>query len=131
MEQYWQGIAAVLITSIVGIAVSKQGKDMGVVLTLAVCCIVAGVAVSYMKPVVDFVHQLEQNTTLTGGLVKLLLKATGIGLIGQIATMICNDSGNSALGKMVQLLTTAVILWLSLPIFQELMQLLQRTLENV
>lgn len=45
--------------------------------------------------------------------------------------MVCTDAGNASLGKAVQLLGTAVILWLSLPLFKALVELLQSILGEV
>ena len=63
---------------------------------------------------------------LDSGTLRILLKAVGIGLVSEIAALVCADAGNSSLGKTVQLLGSAVILWLSLPLFTMLIELLQR-----
>lgn len=120
-----------LLTVIVGMALGKQGKEVGLLLTLAVCCMVAGLAIAYLTPVISFIRQLQSVGQLDGQMLEILLKAVGIGLIGEIASMICADSGNSALGKALQLLSAAVILWLSLPMLQQLLELLQDILGEV
>ena len=43
----------------------------------------------------------------------------------------CTDAGNGALGKALQLLTGAVILWLSIPLIQALIELLSEMLGEV
>jgi hypothetical protein len=45
-----------------------------------------------------------------------------------LATLICTDAGNTALAKTVQILTTAMILWLSIPLFESLLDLVQAIL---
>ena len=57
-----------------------------------------------------------------------MLKAVGIGVISEIAVLICQDSGNAALGKGLQLLATIVVLWLALPLMQGLLELVQKIL---
>lgn len=131
MTSFWQSIAAVLLAVVVGITLSKQGKDSQLLLTLTVCCMVSAVAVTYLSPVVSFVHQLETVSHLDSELIEILLKSVGIALIGEIAGLLCTDSGNSALGKAVQLLSTAVILWLSVPLLQKFLELLQDILGEV
>jgi hypothetical protein len=49
-------------------------------------------------------------------------------LIGELAGLICSDAGNAALAKSIQILTTAVILWLSIPLFESLLDLVQAIL---
>lgn len=131
MTAFWQGAVAVLLTVILVLALGKHGKEVGLLLTLAVCCMVCVLALSYLQPVVDFIHQLQSIGQLDGGILEILLKAVGIGLIGEIASLICADAGNAALGKALQLLSAAVILWLSIPLLTQLMELLQQILGEV
>lgn len=131
MTGFWQGTAAVLLAVVVGIALSRQGKDSQLLLTLAVCCMVVAAAVSYLSPVISFIHQLQSISQIDQELLQILLKAVGIALIGEITALICSDGGNSALGKAVHILSSAVILWLSLPLLQKLLELLQDILGDV
>ena len=131
MTGFWQAIAAVLLTVVVGIALSKQGKDSQLLLTLAVCCMVLGVAMSYLSPVISFIQKLQSIGQLNSELLQILLKSVGIAMVGEIAGLICSDGGNAALGKSIQLLSGAVILWLSLPLLQQLLDLLQDILGEV
>ena len=64
-------------------------------------------------------------------LIAILLKAVGIGILSEITCMICTDSGNAALGKVIQFLTSAVILWLCIPLFTQLIELIEGVLGAV
>ncbi|MBQ7345644.1 MAG: hypothetical protein IJW45_06235 [Oscillospiraceae bacterium] len=125
MERFWQGAALVLLTVIIGAALGKQRDDIGSLLVLTVCCMIVGIAISYITPVIGFIQQLRTLAQLDDQMLEILLKIVGIGMVGEIASMICVDSGNSALGRSLQLLSTAVILWMSLPMLQKLLDLLQ------
>ncbi len=131
MEQFYQISAGVLLAVIVGIMLSKQSKDLMLVLTIAVCCMVIAGVVGYLKPVLDFLVQLKELANLDSDMVQILLKVMGISLLGEICVLICNDSGNTALGKAIQLLETAAILWLSLPLLEALISLLQKILGGI
>lgn len=131
MEQYLRGCAGALLAVILYLTLGKQGKEMGTLLTMAVCSMICAIAMSYLKPVMDFVEQLEITGNLDRNLIGILLKAAGIGFLSEIACLVCADAGNSALGKSVQILGTGVILWLSIPLFQELLELLERILGGV
>ena len=61
-------------------------------------------------------------------MIEILMKATGIGIVTEIANMVCKDAGNESMGKSMQLLGSAVILYLSMPLFQVLIDLLQKIL---
>lgn len=131
MASYWQGAAAVLLAVILMLALGKQGKEIGLLLTLAVCCMVGALAVSYLQPVVEFIQRLQSIGQLDSGMLEILLKVVGIGIVGEIASLICGDSGNAALGKALQMLSAAVILWLSLPLLTQLLELVQQILGEV
>ena len=128
MGLFLKACGAVLIALILILSQGNQSRDLSTVLGIAVCCMVALAALEYFRPVIDFLDQLEQLGGLDSGTLRILLKAVGIGLVSEIAALVCTDAGNSSLGKTVQLLGSAVILWLSLPLFTMLMELLQRIL---
>ena len=128
MDTFFQVTGGVLIAVILGVTLQKQEKDISVILVLCVCCMVVTVMAVYLEPVLDFVQSVVVLGQLKTELLKPILKATGIGIVAEIAGLICTDSGNAALGKSIQLLSAAVILWLSLPLLQALLELMQRML---
>lgn len=131
MNLFLQTAAAVLLAVILILTLNKQSKELSVLLSLAVCVMVALIAISFLESVVEFLHQLETLSQLDNGMVEILLKVVGIGLLGQLSTLICEDSGNSAMGKALQILTSGVILWLAIPLLQELIELVKEILGEV
>lgn len=128
MDLFFQAAAGVLIASILGLVLAKQGKEFTIVLTIAVCCMVVLLCITFLEPVLDLLCQLEALGNLNGEMVRILFKVVGIGLVSEIAGMVCTDAGNGSLGKALQMLGTAVILWLSIPVFQALLELVQEIL---
>jgi stage III sporulation protein AD len=131
MDGMMKAAAGALITAILGIILQRQGKEYALVLVLAVSAMGACLALTYINPVISFLEQLCSLSNLDAEVLKILLKAVGVGLIGEIAGTVCVDSGNGSLGKMLQLLGAAVILWISLPILQQTMELIVEVLEGV
>lgn len=124
MEQFWKIIALTLLGVILWLVVNARSKDISVLLTLAVCCAVAAAAIQYLRPVLDFLGQLVSAGQLEQGLLAIVLKAVGVGLITEITGMICADAGNASMGGMVRFFGSAVILSVSVPVFQTLLDLL-------
>lgn len=131
MSVFFQAAAGVLVASIVGIALAKQGKEFSMVLTIAVCCMVVLLCISFLESVLDLICQLEALGNLNGEMVGILFKVVGIGLVSEIAGMVCGDAGNASLGKALQMLAAMVILWLSIPVFQALLELVQEILGDL
>ena len=128
MDLFLKATAAVLIAVILVLTMRRQEQDIGILLSLFVCCMVATVALRYLSPVFTFLTQLETLGKLDGDMLEILLKAVGIGMVSEIAGMVCTDSGNASLGKVLQIMGTAVILWLSIPLFTGLLDLIQEIL---
>lgn len=131
MELFFKTAAGAIVTAVLTLTLSKQGKDFSLLLAMAGCAMAGIVLLHFLEPVLDFVGTLQLLGDLNADMLLILLKAVGIGLISEIAAMICTDSGNASLGKTVQLLGAAVILWLSLPVFQMLVDLMEQILGGI
>ena len=123
--------AGVLLTAILSLVLSKQGKDFSLLLTLMVGCMVVIASVGFLQPVVSFLTRLAEAGQLRDDFLNLLLKIVGIGLLSQIAGMVCTDAGNQSLNKVLQFVTTAVILWVCIPLFEQLLSLFESVLGAV
>lgn len=126
MGLYWKAAAAVLVAVVLILTLGRQ--EMGLLLGIAVCAMVAAAAMEYLRPVTELIASLEALGGLDGDMMTILMKAVGIGLVTEIAGMICTDSGNSSLARALQLLGTSVILWLAIPLFTALLELIQEIL---
>ncbi len=131
MTLFFQATAAVFVASVLGLTLANHGKVFALVLSICVCCMVVFVSISFLQPVLDLVCQLESLGEINGELVRILFKVVGIGLVSEIAGLVCTDAGNASLGKALQILGTTVILWLSIPVFQSLLELIQQILGDL
>lgn len=128
MGLFLKGVSAVMITVVLTLALGKQGKEMAGLLAIIVCCMVLGMAIDFWSPVAEFLERLEALGDLNGDMTGTLFKVTGIGILTEVAALVCSDAGTASMGKTLQLLGSAVILWLSIPMFTSLLDLIQRIL---
>lgn len=128
MDVFLKSVAGTLITLIMYLILIKQGKDISALLTAAVCCMLAVAAMQYVKPVIAFIEHLQQISSMDASILQIILRAVGIALLAEITSLICADAGNAALGKTLQFLGSGVVLWLSLPLFTELLDLIEEIL---
>lgn len=131
MDIIFKTISGILIALVLCHALNKQGKDISVLLAITVCCIVTTAAISYLSPVMDFFKGLQATGNLNTEMMQIMLKAVGIGLLTEITVQICADMGNASLGKSLQILSAAAMLWLSLPLFRQLLELLDTVLGGI
>lgn len=126
MEPFWKAAALALIAGVLSLTLKNQDKEYAVLLSIAACLMVTAITVTYLNPVFAFLKELETLGDLRGDMLAILIKALGVGLASEIASMICADAGNASLTKAIQLLGGAVILYLSVPMFSALMDLIQK-----
>ena len=125
MSEFWKTTSIVLLTVILGLAVGKTERDISAVLSLVAACIAAGVVVTILEPVLNYLWELQRLCDLPEGLVSVLLKAVGIALVAELSSAVCTDAGNALLGRMLQILGGAVVLSLSVPMFRTLMTIIK------
>lgn len=125
MDVFLKAAAGVLIAVVLCLTLSKQTKDVSLLLAMSVCCMVIAAAVTHLTPVIAFFEKLQSIGNLNSDMLRILFKAVGIGLLAEVASLICSDAGNAALGKALKLLASAVILWISLPLFDSLIGLVE------
>lgn len=131
MEVYFKTIGGALIALILCMTLSGTEKNYAILLGILTCCMILGVVMVFLEPIITFLMSLEAMISLDLELLEILLKAVGIGMIGELAAMICTDCGNNAIGKSLQLLTTLLILWLSMPLLQTLIDIIRQILEAI
>lgn len=128
MELLWKAVGGLLIAAVLGIAL---GKDMSVLLSMAVCAMGAVVCLHYLEPILSLLKQIEEVACMQGETLGILLKILGIGILTEIAGMVCSDAGSGAMSKLLKILSCAGILWVSIPVFQSVLSLLQQILGEI
>jgi stage III sporulation protein AD len=88
-------------------------------------------AASYLQPVIDFVMRIKRKADLDSDALNIILKAVGVGVLTEIVGMICCDAGFTALDKAIKFVSSVVVLWLSIPLFDALLELLETILGNI
>lgn len=131
MDQFLQATAAVLLAVILFLVLNPHSKELGLLLTVAVCCMVIAAAGQFIQPVIGFLEKLQQVGNLDSGYLGILLKVVGVSFVSEVAALVCADAGNATLGKVLQLLAACVILWLSIPLLGSLVDLIQDILGEV
>ena len=128
MERFLQAAAGVMAATVLWIILSKQGKEYALLLSLGACALVLLAVFQFFQPVVELLQQLQNLGDLQPEWLSVMLKALGIGLVVEMSSLICADAGNAALGKTMQILGAVAVLWLSIPLINSLIELLQEIL---
>lgn len=131
MDVYVKAIACALIGVVLCLCLYGKGKEISILLAMLICVMVIGVGFSYLSSVFSFFGKLQQMIGLDNDLLNILLKAVGVAIMGEVAVLVCSDAGQASLGKAVQMLTSAVILWISLPLYTQILTLIEELLTGI
>ena len=128
MSEFFKVAAGILTALVVWLCLSKYNKDISVLLSLAVSAMTIVAALAFFRPVIDFMKKLQSISDMDSEYVSVILKIVGIGVITEISSLICKDAGNASLGKVLQFFSSVVAIWMSIPIFEKLLSLLDTIL---
>lgn len=107
-----------LCAAVFGALLKRSNKEMSFLLTAGAAALLALAALEGAAPVIS--QLMEAAGGLPGKYLKVMLKAVGIGLVGQFASHACKDAGESALAFGVELSAKAAILAAVFPLLTEL-----------
>ena len=128
MDDIFNLCAAGLISLVLMLLVEKQEKHIAALISIATCCILITASAEYLKPIIRLMRQLQRTAALDRYVFDILLKSVAVSVICEIASLICTESGYASLGKVLQNAGIALILYLSLPLFSELLDLVSELL---
>lgn len=131
MDIFMRAAAAVLVAVIMFLVIDKHNREIALLLTVCVCCMICAAVSRFAQPVIEFVRQLQDIGKMNAEHLGILLKVVGIGFLTEVTALVCSDAGNGTLGKMLQILSSCVILWLSIPLLSSLLSLVQQILGEI
>ena len=125
MNDFLKVTAGIYIALFMYLILNKQCKDFSILLSIAVCCVILAVAAKYLEPLINFIEDLKQFIKIDTQILKIMSNSVGIGLLTEITCTICTDAGNSSFGKVLEILASIIILYLSIPLFTDLMEIVE------
>lgn len=126
MELFWKVSAGILISAI--LCISIRDKDFTILVTLAAISMAGTAIVSFLKPIIDLLWEMSTLAAIQDDILGILLKSAGIVYITDMAGLICRDTGNSSMEKILQMLGFSAVLYLSVPVIRLLLVLIQNVL---
>ena len=131
MDIYLKIVAVVLLSVTLMLLLSKYAADISLLLALCVSCAILLLACQYFMPILDFARKLTLIGNIDNEILTILLKVSGIGILSQIAILICNDAGQTSIAKALQITTTAVILCVCVPLMEQILTLIEAMMKAV
>lgn len=118
-------IAAVgVAASVLAMVLKKNSPEIALLLTVATASLIMFAAVEVISEVLDFLRTILEYTSLSEDIFGIVLKAVAIAIITKIASDVCKDAGQSASSSAIELVGSATVLYIALPLFETMIQMI-------
>lgn len=125
MELLVKAAAAAMVGAVLVLVVRRSSPELALVVSLAACLLLVSLLLQLLTPVLDFLEALRQTAGLNETVLAPLLKTVAIGLIARVASMVCADAGENALGSFAELCGAVCAVYTALPLLNAVLELLE------
>ena len=120
--------AVAMLVSLLVLTLRPQNGELALALTLGGCAVAAGIVLVQSEPLIQMLSRLAGKTGLSSELTEPLFKAVGMGTLTQISSAVCQDAGQSALAKLIELGGGILCLVVSLPLVEAVLSMVESML---
>lgn len=117
-------LAIAILTCVASLIVKQVKPDFASIVAIAGGVIILLLLIDYLQDIVGVFQTIIEKTNLSPSLFSTILKIIGVGYLTEFTSNICADSGNSGLASKVGLAGKVIILFLSLPIITNLIEVI-------
>lgn len=110
------------MTGLVGTVLLKKLKEeYSLFLSIVVSLLLTSSAITVIAPVASYIDEIGINNGI-GTYISLIFKSCGIAIITTLASDICRDCGESALGSKIDLFGKCVLIYMAFPLIKSVFE---------
>ena len=113
-----------VVVSLTALLLQRDTPELGLLLILGAIAVMMGFALSYYQEIREMVDALLSQAGLDGALFAPILKIIAISLVARLGGDVCRDSGQKALGAVVDLAGTFCALLAAEPLLRAALSML-------
>ena len=114
-----------VIVSVLAILIKQNNPTYSVLLIIIFAVIITTVAINYLFGLTENIMDSLGAIDYAPEFVKILLKAIVICVLSDLTSNICKDSGNGSIAVCIDVVTKVILLSLTLPIVEKLVEIIQ------
>lgn len=120
-------IIGIGLISLIMIIILKQYKpDFAIYISIVAGIIILFLVMDKLSSVISLLSNIQNKANMNNQFLVILLKITGIAFLTEYASSICKDAGESAIATKIDLGGKILIIAISIPIIQALLELIIR-----
>lgn len=128
MENFGKLLLLVLAACIAGLFL--RGSPFRSLAVLAALIPALMLLLELIRPVGEFALRLSELSGMEPAVFQPVWKTAAIGLLTQMAGSFCEDAGEQALQKLLELGGIVTMLYVSLPLYEAVLSVLQKLMEG-
>ena len=121
-------IALSLVICLLVMFIKQKNPDIGLLVSLGVVVVIGFFVFSLLQTILAFVKDLADIAGIDSGVITPLIKVVALALLSKLTADICRDAKETALASGIETASTVASLYLVLPLFSAVMQLLRSLL---
>ncbi|MBR3325401.1 MAG: stage III sporulation protein AD [Clostridia bacterium] len=117
-----------LIALIIIIILKQYRPEFTMYVSILAGVIILIMLVNPISGIINLINSIASRANINIQFIKILIKITGIAILTEFAVSICNDSGETAIASKIDVGGKIIIIGLSIPIIQTLMETILKVL---
>lgn len=114
------GFAAMFLA----LTLKKANVQAATILIISSGLVILTLMHNQIYEIVTILKDLSSKSNIPGGYVKIILKAIGIGYVSEFSSSVIRDSGENALASKIEFAGKLSIVFLAMPLFENLLDLI-------
>lgn len=114
-------IIGIAFIAVIIIVILKQYRpEFAIYASIIAGVLILAMASSTLSGIIDMINSISSKTSINSEFLVILIKITGIAILTEFAVSICKDSGESAIASKVDIGGKIIIISMSIPIINAL-----------
>lgn len=115
-------IIGIAFIAVIIIVILKQYRpEFAIYASIIAGVLILTLASGTLSGIIDMINSISSKTNINSDFLVILIKITGIAILTEFAVSICKDSGESAIASKVDIGGKIIIISMSIPIINALM----------
>lgn len=119
-----------IVAAVLALTLKQYKPEFSVLITIIAVIVIFAAILDKIIPAVDMLNSLFSKVNISSDFAGVILKSIGVCLIVQIAADTCRDAGESSLASKIEIAGRFTILFLSLPLLTQVLDLSVELINN-
>lgn len=122
-------IIGIAFVSVIIIVILKQYRpEFAIYASILAGVLILTLASNTLSGIIDMIKSISSKTSINSQFLMILIKITGIAILTEFAVSVCKDSGESAIASKVDIGGKIIIISMSIPIINALIETVVKVL---